>query len=159
MARTNLDDLIKYATTPDTAPKAAEVAAVTQMGTVTQIPARDDATPDEPVKKPARKQRRGSATKDASTPQRAAAQRLQEEPHEGTPLYLTFERKAVRLRADQYEELIFNARRLNKAKGPGGVRITENTLARVAFDLLISRMDELSGTTEEELRRSLGLPG
>ncbi len=69
--------------------------------------------------------------------------------------YLSFERKETRLRADQYARLTQEARRLNKAKGTGGERITENTLIRVAIDLLFERVDELAGATESELRNSV----
>ncbi|SDH31849.1 hypothetical protein [Microbacterium sp. 77mftsu3.1] len=154
MARADIESLLGNINTPDTAPKASEVAEIA-LGTVTPMPAREG----QASKKPAEKPKRGSGAKKAVTPQRAAAKREEAVNTDDVPLYLTFERKIVRLRADQYEELIVNSRRLNKAKGTGGVRITENTLARVAFDLLISRMDELHGATEEELRRSLGLPG
>lgn len=152
MARANLDQLVQHLESPDTAPKPSEVAEVTQL----RPEAAASSSQDQSVDKP----KRGSGTtKNAPAPQRAATKRSESVTNDGTPLYLTFERKAVRLRADQYEKLSVNARRLNKAKGPGGVRITENTLARVAFDLLLSRLDELHGATEEDLRRSLGLPG
>jgi hypothetical protein len=70
--------------------------------------------------------------------------------------YLQFERKDTRLRADQLNSLTRLARDLTKAKGPGGVRITENTLIRVAVDLLLSETGRLMGATEDDLRRSLG---
>ena len=47
---------------------------------------------------------------------------------------------------------------LNRNRGGAGERITTNTLIRVAAALLLSRSQDLAGTTEEELRRSLGLP-
>jgi hypothetical protein len=72
------------------------------------------------------------------------------------PLYLTLVRKEARVRDDQYATLTDTSRRLNRAK-KGGERITENTLIRVAIDLLTARVDELHGTTEDELRASLGL--
>jgi hypothetical protein len=50
------------------------------------------------------------------------------------------------------------ARVLNRNRGGAGERITTNTLIRVAVALLLSRSQDLAGTTEEELRRSLGLP-
>lgn len=71
--------------------------------------------------------------------------------------YLSFERKETRLRADQYAKLTEEARRLNRAKGTGGERITENTLIRVAIDLLLERADKLSGAAEAELRKSVSL--
>lgn len=73
------------------------------------------------------------------------------------PLYLRLERKETRLREDQYAALTEHARRLNRAKGSGGERITENTLIRVAIDLLLSRIDQVSGTDESELRNSVSL--
>ena len=71
--------------------------------------------------------------------------------------YLSFERKETRLRADQYARLTQEARRLNKAKGTGGERITENTHIRVAIDLLFERVEDLNGATETELGNSVSL--
>lgn len=71
--------------------------------------------------------------------------------------YRSFERKETRLRADQYERLTQEARRLNRAKTTPGERITENTLIRVAIDLLFERADQLHGENEEELRESVSL--
>ena len=74
----------------------------------------------------------------------------------GMPKYLTLVRKETRLREDQLEQLTILTRKLNRQR-QGGERITENTLIRVAIDLLLSRSDELSGTTEAELREALRL--
>lgn len=71
--------------------------------------------------------------------------------------YLALERKETRLREGQIGELTAHARRLNKAKTAPAPRITENTLIRVAIDMLLSRVDDLRGNTEEDLRRSLGI--
>jgi len=71
--------------------------------------------------------------------------------------YLTLERKETRLREGQIGDLTAHSRRLNKAKTAPAPRITENTLIRVAIDLLLSRVDDLRGNTEEDLRRSLGI--
>jgi outer membrane protein OmpA-like peptidoglycan-associated protein len=71
--------------------------------------------------------------------------------------YLSFDRKETRLRPDQYAVLTEHARRLNRAKGTGGERITENTLIRVAIDLLLARADQLQGVDETELRNSVSL--
>ena len=68
-----------------------------------------------------------------------------------------FQRKETRLRADQQNALTEHARRLNRAKGTSGARITDNTLIRVAVDLLLSKTDTLGGRSEAELARSLGL--
>ncbi|MBX3196454.1 MAG: hypothetical protein KF727_15320 [Microbacteriaceae bacterium] len=73
------------------------------------------------------------------------------------PPYLRFERKESRLRPDQLTQLSTRARQLNKARHAEADRITDNTLIRVAVDLLLSRADELAGGDEDGLRRSLGL--
>lgn len=70
------------------------------------------------------------------------------------PKYLTLIRKETRLREDQLASLTAIARKLNRTKR-GGERITENTLIRVAVDLLLDRAESLSGVTEAELRDSL----
>lgn len=69
--------------------------------------------------------------------------------------YLSFDRKETRLRPDQYAVLTEHARRLNRTKGTGGERITENTLIRVAIDLLLAHADQLQGINETELRNSV----
>ena len=67
------------------------------------------------------------------------------------------ERKETRLRADQLEALTQLTRRLNRARNRRGERITENTLIRVAVDLLMSQEPQLTGATETELRKSVSL--
>jgi hypothetical protein len=74
------------------------------------------------------------------------------------PKYLRLERKELRIWPDQITNLSILARVLNRNRGGAGERITQNTLIRVAVALLLSRSGDLAGTTEEELRRSLGLP-
>ncbi len=75
------------------------------------------------------------------------------------PLYLQLTRKEARIRADQADQLAAEVRRLNQARkhrsGPVGERITDNTLIRVALDLLLSRVGDLAGSTEAELRNSV----
>ena len=72
------------------------------------------------------------------------------------PRYLQLERKELRLRADQADQLAALTRRLNRTRRGNGERITDNTLIRVAIDLLLRDADRLRGTTEEELRKSSG---
>jgi hypothetical protein len=74
------------------------------------------------------------------------------------PKYLRLERKELLIWPDQITNLSILARVLNRNRGGTGERITTNTLIRVAAALLLSRSQDLAGTTEEELRRSLGLP-
>jgi len=77
------------------------------------------------------------------------------------PRYLQLIRKESRLRQDQADRLSREVRRINQSRqsrhGPVGERITDNTLIRVAVDLLLARAEELNGTTEDALRRSVGL--
>ena len=60
------------------------------------------------------------------------------------------ERKETRLRPDQYEALTVLSRRLNRDRRGRGQRITENTLIRVAIDLLLTHPG-LTGVDEAEL--------
>jgi hypothetical protein len=83
------------------------------------------------------------------------AERSAQQSGEPTPAYLTFVRKDTRLREDQLERLTKEARRLNRAKRNTGVRITDNTLIRIAVDLLLARIEKASGDDEAAILRSL----
>lgn len=91
-----------------------------------------------------------------ATPRRSAVSQGRAEPGAG-PRYLQMERKEARLRLDQADALSQLTRRLNRARRGTGERITDNTLLRVAVDLLLARSDQLAGLTEDELRESLSL--
>ena len=71
------------------------------------------------------------------------------------PLYRRLARKEARLREDQFIALSrlvrILARRRTARNGP---RLTENTLIRVAIDLLLTRADQLAGNPEDEIRAS-----
>jgi hypothetical protein len=71
------------------------------------------------------------------------------------PKWQRLERKELRLRADQLDELARIRRTLNRQRGGEGERITENTLIRVAVDMLLGRAGKLRGSTEDELRKSV----
>jgi hypothetical protein len=78
------------------------------------------------------------------------------------PKYLRLRRREARVYDDQADALTVLARQLNNGRRlpdgkTAGERITDNTLLRLAIDLLLTRTDELQGTTEEELAASLGL--
>jgi hypothetical protein len=92
----------------------------------------------------------------ASGARRRRATRAQPVPGEWVR-YDEYERKEARLRPDQYGRLSTTSRALNRARRGRGERITENTLIRVAIDLLLARDHEIRGATEVEIRRSLGL--
>lgn len=71
--------------------------------------------------------------------------------------YTELVRKELRLHADQADELTALASKVQRARREKGERITDNTLIRVAVDLLLQRQKELVGSTENELRVALGL--
>ncbi|WP_211287003.1 hypothetical protein [Georgenia soli] len=78
------------------------------------------------------------------------------------PKYQRLRRRESRVHDDQANALTALSRRLNKERRRpdgtmAGERITDNTLLRVAIDLLLVRADDLHGTTEAELAVSLGL--
>ncbi|MBD2395472.1 hypothetical protein H6G11_14560 [Cyanobacterium aponinum FACHB-4101] len=66
-------------------------------------------------------------------------------------------RKEARLREEQLDDLTILVRKLNRSRKAKGERITENTLIRLAVDLLLQQKSSLTGINEEELRQSLGL--
>lgn len=76
-------------------------------------------------------------------------------PPEVTPMYAELERKDVRLRSDQIAGLTALARALMRSRRVKAERITENTLIRVAVDLLLAHQDQLRGATEQQLRKSV----
>lgn len=71
--------------------------------------------------------------------------------------YAALERKETRLRSDQFAQLTQIRRHLNLTRGKQGERITENTLIRVAIDMLLADPNRIAGTTEAEIRKSVGL--
>ena len=71
--------------------------------------------------------------------------------------YTELVRKELRLHADQADELTVLATKVQRARREKGERITDNTLIRVAVDLLLERQKELVGSTEDQLRVALGL--
>lgn len=73
----------------------------------------------------------------------------------GVPKYRTLERKDVRVRADQLDALARLTRRVSAARTDRSERITENTVVRVAIDMLLDSADQLEGNTEDELRQSV----
>lgn len=73
------------------------------------------------------------------------------------PRYLLLDRKEARLRADQIERLNGLTKLLNRRRRGQGERITDNTLIRVAVDLLLHRANEVRGATEVEIQSNLKL--
>ncbi|CAN5179943.1 hypothetical protein BH11ACT2_BH11ACT2_20360 [soil metagenome] len=68
--------------------------------------------------------------------------------------YLRFVRKETRLRDDQQNALTTHARRLSRARSKSAPRITDNTLIRVAVDLLLEWIESASGDDEAAILKS-----
>jgi hypothetical protein len=73
----------------------------------------------------------------------------------GEPKFRRLLRKEARLRYDQATALTELRRRLSRGRADRSEVITDNTLIRVAVDLLLAHADELHGDTEEELQTSV----
>jgi hypothetical protein len=120
-----------------------------------------ESTVPQDAREEAREDRPGSGGE--ATVQSAARERSLDEavtPAPQVPKYLALQRKEARFRGDQVDALASLARRMNRGKAErGGERITENTLIRVAVDWLLSREELIGASSEEEIRRSLGVPG
>jgi outer membrane protein OmpA-like peptidoglycan-associated protein len=146
-ARGNQEETVKVGEPPtvvEAAPAAATpIEAVPETAAKAAVP-----EPREKSNAPARA-RSAARTKVTRPPARPKSDEL--------PPYLTFERKEARLRPDQVTLLNVKARELNKTKNPDADRITDNTLIRVAVDLILARANELRGGDETQLRKSLGL--
>lgn len=72
-----------------------------------------------------------------------------------TPRYLTFPRTEARLRQDQLDGLAALRRTVAANRTDKTERITDNTLLRLAVDLLMEHAGRIRGNTESEMRRSL----
>lgn len=78
------------------------------------------------------------------------------------PKYLQLQRREARIHVEQADALTLLARRLNSERRLSdgtavGERITDNSLIRVAIDLLLQRENEIHGTSEEAIAQGLGL--
>lgn len=74
---------------------------------------------------------------------------------QGLAKFARLTRKDARVRADQDAALTALAKSLMRRRPVKTERITENSLIRVAIDLLLAHADELRGSTEDELRSSV----
>lgn len=69
--------------------------------------------------------------------------------------YLTFERTDARLRPDQLTALDALRKRVAANRTDKTERITNNTLLRLAVDLLLQNAPRITGDTEGEMRSAL----
>jgi len=86
---------------------------------------------------------------------RVRLERQQDGTAESVAKFAQLTRKETRVREDQYAQLTSLARSLMRRRVSRRERITENTLIRVAIDLLFAYQGELRGSDEDELRRSV----
>ncbi|WP_086560136.1 hypothetical protein [Streptomyces africanus] len=76
-------------------------------------------------------------------------------PDDDTPRYLTFVRTEARLTPEQVAAIAALRRRVAANRQDKAERITDNTLLRLAVDLLLANADRIKGDTEAEMRRAL----
>lgn len=91
---------------------------------------------------------------EAPTPRSATVRQIKPAPepqHEHVPLYLELTRKEARFRQDQLNALTTLTRQLNRRRASTGERITDNTLIRVAVDMMLEVAESLNGATETDL--------
>ena len=101
---------------------------------------------------------RGRVTPPTPPTGRAVANEMEAKappPVRGAAKYARLTRKETRLREDQYVALTQLARALMRRRAARRERITENTLVRVAIDLLLANADQLVGDSENELLKSV----
>jgi len=123
-------------------------------------PDEDTAAPATPVDHAAAADQAGAVPADAlpvkpATPRTKTTRAIQSRARASAgPRYLELDRKELRIRGDQGDDLTVLTRQLNRARKGEGERITDNTLIRVAIDLLLRDGANLQGTTEADLLRS-----
>lgn len=84
---------------------------------------------------------------------RVAAETPPTEPP--VPMFAQLARKDARIRDDQVAALAALADAVMRRRRFKAERITENTLIRIAIDLLLAHADRLRGSTEDELLNSV----
>jgi hypothetical protein len=99
----------------------------------------------------------GARPTESQTPEATGSvtHRAPESDSPKVPRWRTLIRKEARLREDQAEALAALRRRLTAARSDRTEVITDNTLIRIAVDLLLDHADELTGDTEAELCESV----
>lgn len=156
MAKQDFDAMLGLITAP--APAAPEAGEAATAGADDNTPHGEQAAaaPVKPAAPQIPRRQSRPASRSAAAPR--PAPRQQAPVADSDPARWTdFEPKTTRLRPDQRTALNQVARRLTVAKAGAGERITDNTLIRVAIDLLLEREHAITGTTEAEIRAAVGL--
>ncbi len=134
---------------PEAPPEAAAPQDVAELPSITDpaagVVAEQPSAPTAPsAEKPAR----------SRTPSPVRLIKAAPEPPP-LPLYLELTRKEARFRQDQLNDLTTLTRQLNRRRASTGERITDNTLIRVAVDMMLKVADSLDGATEAELLQAV----
>ncbi len=130
-------------------PRGPSGGGVSRLVKANRTPVAQPVAPAEPAAPPA---------PDSVTPE--TTPKVSDSVSSRVPKYLTLVRREARIHEHQATELTRMSRRLNRLRtqqGSAGERITDNTLIRVAIDLLLQHEPQLAGISEDELRSSLGL--
>ena len=131
----------------DLAPETASLV-VTERSTPDVAASSAPAQFDAPVARPAER----SARPQTPSPVRSIKAAPEPAP---LPLYLELTRKEARFRQDQLNDLTTLTRQLNRRRASTVERITDNTLIRVAVDMMLKVADSLDGATEAELLQAV----
>jgi hypothetical protein len=124
-------------------------SGVSRLVKANRTPTEQQIAPAEPAESPA---------PDSVSPK--AGPKISDSVSSRVPKYLTLVRREARIHEHQATELTRLSRHLNRLRtqqASTGERITDNTLIRVAIDLLLQQEPQIAGITEDELRTSLGL--
>ncbi|MFG2395203.1 hypothetical protein ACGFYF_41055 [Streptomyces lavendulae] len=98
----------------------------------------------------------GQGSRTSGVPESVSPELSNSVIEESRAKWTTLERKEVRLRADQLTDLTELRRRISAQRTDKSEIITDNTLIRIAVDLLLTQaVGRLKGNTEDELRKSL----
>ncbi|MGK3708648.1 hypothetical protein [Arthrobacter sp. IK3] len=146
----------------ESAAAAAVSPAPAEQAAQVQVPVQ----PETPEPAPAVPATEAAAPAAVPAPAQAPVSAVQEQPApaadlsvpSGRPHYTQLVRKELRVFEDQAVDLKLLTMSLNNRRSGSGERITDNTLVRVAIDLLLQRKDQLAGASEAALRESLSLP-
>jgi len=137
---------------PSTSRLRRELRAVPEVASAITQPLKPASEPGEAMRQP---------TTEPAAAETTSAMTNTASPTGALPRYLQLICKESRLRQDQADQLSREVRRINQGRQGRhcavGERITDNTLIRVAVDLLLARAEELNGTTEDSLRQSISL--
>lgn len=135
-------------------PEAAPEAAAPQDADAAALPSIPDPAASAAAEQPSAPTALPGNSARSRTPSPVRSIKAAPEPPP-LPLYLELTRKEARFRQDQLNDLTTLTRQLNRRRASTGERITDNTLIRVAVDMMLKVADSLDGATEAELLQAV----